>query len=221
MAWTDPKTWNTNELVTAANLNIHIRDNLKHYADTRYLSLPLNSAYYDSTIMSGFLTSATIEAAANDGLGSALAYIPYQRITFPDSGTTGVAWTFHVPHDYGGSPVLYFRAYNEGNNISDDKSGVFVAYVAGIDNPADISMLPTLSGVETGTNTGSLDTLLGVGLGQIYPYPGYITLTNTGGLAAGATAGLYLLRTPAAAGDTLAEDVGIIDVWLEYSPLVS
>lgn len=30
MAWTAPKTWSVGELVTAANLNIHLRDNLKY-----------------------------------------------------------------------------------------------------------------------------------------------------------------------------------------------
>lgn len=28
MAWTDPRTWVTDELVTAAHLNVHVRDNL-------------------------------------------------------------------------------------------------------------------------------------------------------------------------------------------------
>jgi hypothetical protein len=28
MAWTTPKTWSTGELVTAANMNLHVRDNL-------------------------------------------------------------------------------------------------------------------------------------------------------------------------------------------------
>lgn len=33
MAWTDPRTWVTGELVTAALLNTHLRDNLKAIGD--------------------------------------------------------------------------------------------------------------------------------------------------------------------------------------------
>ena len=28
MPWTTPKTWATNEVVTAANMNTHLRDNM-------------------------------------------------------------------------------------------------------------------------------------------------------------------------------------------------
>lgn len=30
MAWTTPRTWSTGELVTAANMNTHVRDQLRH-----------------------------------------------------------------------------------------------------------------------------------------------------------------------------------------------
>jgi len=33
MAWTDPRTWASNEVVTAANMNTHIRDNLDWLAN--------------------------------------------------------------------------------------------------------------------------------------------------------------------------------------------
>lgn len=33
MAWTDPKTWSVNEVVTAANMNTHLRDNLDWLAN--------------------------------------------------------------------------------------------------------------------------------------------------------------------------------------------
>lgn len=218
MAWTTPRTWVTNELVTAAMMNTHVRDNLKHYQDTRYVSIPLNSAYYDSTTMSGFLTSATINVAKDDGVGTTnLTTFPYQSIIFPDSGATGVAFNFHVPPDYGGSPVIKFNAYNAGNTVLVGKTGKFVAYIGAVafGLVAD-TILPTL-----GTNSGTLlATTATTALNETYPVVS-ITCTNAGGLAAGSTAALYLVRTPADAGDTVGESIGVMDVWFEYSPLAA
>jgi hypothetical protein len=216
MAWTTPRTWVTNELVTAAMMNTHVRDNLKHYQDTRYVSIPLNSAYYDSTTMSGFLTSATINVAKDDGVGTTnLTTFPYQSIIFPDSGATGVAFNFHVPPDYGGSPVLKIKVYNAGNSILGDKFGVFVAYIGAIGEGIDLYD-PIDKTIES--NSGLIGTIAGiVDSGKVFPIPCAITLTNTGGLVASGSAGLYLVRTPAAENDTLGQDVGVFDIWFEYS----
>lgn len=218
MAWTTPRTWTTNELVTAALMNTHVRDNLKHYQDTRYVSIPLNSAYYDSTTMSGFLTSATINVAKDDGVGTTnLTTFPYQSIIFPDSGATGVAFNFHVPNDYGGSPVLKFRVHNAGNFILGAKFGVFVAYIGAIGEEIDFNTITKT--IEA--NSGLIGTLTGVDSGNVFPFPCAITITNTGGLVASGSAGLYLVRTPAAENDTLGQDVGVFDIWFEYSPLAA
>lgn len=42
MAWTTPKTWATNEVVTAANMNTHVRDNVT------FLGSPPSCAVYNS-----------------------------------------------------------------------------------------------------------------------------------------------------------------------------
>lgn len=218
MAWTTPRTWVTNELVTAALMNTHVRDNLKHYQDTRYVSIPLNSAYYDSTTMSGFLTSATINVAKDDGVGTTnLTTFPYQSIIFPDSGATGVAFNFHVPPDYGGSPVLKFRVHNAGNSITSPKFGVFVAYIGAITDDVENNYIAK----TIVSNSGLLGAISNIGIAAVFDYPCAITLTNTGGLVASGTAGLYLVRTPAAENDTLGQDVGVFDIWFEYSPLAA
>lgn len=215
MAWTTPRTWSTNELVTAALMNTHVRDNLKHFQDTRYISLPLSTAYHDAGTMNGFLAAATINVAKDDGVGTTnLTTYPYQSIVFPDSGTTGVAFNFHVPNDYGGSPVLKFTAYNAGTTIDSTAAAVFVAYVGAIVNIG----VDIVGGTTIQANTGAA-----VIIGSIIPSgtvfdSGSVTLTNTGGLAANTSAALYLVRTPAAANDTVGKDIGIIDIWLEYSP---
>lgn len=36
MAWTNPKTWSVGELVTAANMNTHVRDNLNNIGERLY-----------------------------------------------------------------------------------------------------------------------------------------------------------------------------------------
>lgn len=211
MAWTTPRTWATNELVTAALMNTHVRDNLKHYGDTRYLPIPLNSAYYDSGTMSGFLASATIGVAKDDGIGATgLTYFPLQSIVFPDSGITGVAFNFHVPRDYGGSPVLKFILYNDSLSSLSLKAASFTAYIGAISGKV------TINGNSLGTNTAA-QVAVTVGGYQTFDSTAEITCTNAGGLAANTSAALYLVRTPAAAADDCGVDVGVIDIWLEYS----
>ena len=43
MAWTSPRTWVTSELVTAALMNVHVRDNLSHLYSNFQLSLPITA----------------------------------------------------------------------------------------------------------------------------------------------------------------------------------
>jgi hypothetical protein len=215
MAWTTPRTWTSYELVTAALLNTHVRDNLAFFASTRYIPIPLSTAYYDSGTMGGFLTSATINVAKDEGVGTTnLTTFPYQSIIFPDSGTTGVAFNFHVPPDYGGTPVLKFTAYNAGTTIDSTSAAVFVAYVGAIANLG----VDIVGGTTIQANTGGAVISGSMILERTVFDGGLIPLTNTGGLAAGRSAALYLVRTPAAANDNVGKDVGIIDIWLEYSP---
>ncbi len=214
MAWTTPRTWTSYELVTAALMNTHVRDNLKHFQDTRYIPIPLSTAYYDSGTMGGFLTSATIGVAKDDGIGSSgLTTFPYQGITFPNSGTTGVAFNFHVPPDYGGSPVLYYNAWNDGNNVLMGSTAVFIAYIGAL----EFSPLGGAKEIMLGTNTDSLYAYSLTGIGEVFGTQS-ISITNTGGLAAGRTGGLYFVRTPGAEGDTITSDIVLMDLWLGYSP---
>lgn len=68
MAWTDPRTWATGELVTAALLNTHLRDNLnyllspnndfvRHVDGTGYTTTSSSFANIDGTNLSLSVTS--------------------------------------------------------------------------------------------------------------------------------------------------------------------
>jgi hypothetical protein len=59
MAWTTPKTWSVNELVTAANMNAQLRDNLLYLkGEQDFLrSRPFGSQYY--TLSSAIQTTST------------------------------------------------------------------------------------------------------------------------------------------------------------------
>lgn len=43
MAWTTPKTWATGELVTATDLNTHLRDNLNALFTPNYVEVAINN----------------------------------------------------------------------------------------------------------------------------------------------------------------------------------
>lgn len=54
MAWSTPRTWTTNELVTASVMNTHVRDNLNA------LKSPPGAIYQNSSGSSLYTTSSTI-----------------------------------------------------------------------------------------------------------------------------------------------------------------
>jgi hypothetical protein len=69
MAWTTPKTWNVDELLTAANLNTHLRDNLNalkapptvHYEcdeDSEYTTTSTSFVDVDGTNLALTLTTS-------------------------------------------------------------------------------------------------------------------------------------------------------------------
>jgi hypothetical protein len=58
MAWTTPKTWSTNEVVTAANMNTHVRDNVA------FLGAPPTCSAFNSVAQS--LTSGVAAVMTAD-----------------------------------------------------------------------------------------------------------------------------------------------------------
>lgn len=78
MAWTTPRTWTTGEIVTAANMNTHVRDNL------------LETAPAKITTLGDLLIGSGASAAKRLGRGSAYAVLGV------NSGGTDLEWS--TPH---------------------------------------------------------------------------------------------------------------------------
>jgi hypothetical protein len=93
MAWTTPRTWVTNELVTAAMANTHIRDNTQHL--------------YDMSLAAAFTPTWTATGTA-PSLGNGIwvtRYIrmndlvwAYYRLQFGTTTSSGTGqWRFTLP----------------------------------------------------------------------------------------------------------------------------
>lgn len=89
MTWSTPRTWETNELVTAANMNTYISDNLSHlmsgvggdakystaYGTTNYTAFTaINSANLDITLTVG-RTRVLVFFSANIQATSQIGYV--------------------------------------------------------------------------------------------------------------------------------------------------
>ncbi|HML24915.1 MAG TPA: hypothetical protein PKD09_24890 [Aggregatilinea sp.] len=108
MPWTTPKTWNVNELLTAAALNTHLRDNLNALKEPPTGIAAVPSTY--TTTSTSFVTidAANLAATLTTSGGNvligftgawaigAVGYLAYLTITMDNvnvAGVNGVALT--------------------------------------------------------------------------------------------------------------------------------
>lgn len=93
MAWTTPKTWSTNEVVTAANMNTHLRDNMtfvgnpprcsvfnsgvQSIANGTTVVLTANSENYDSDTMHSTVTNTSRITATTAGIYLVVATVRF------------------------------------------------------------------------------------------------------------------------------------------------
>jgi len=85
MAWTSPKTWSVNEVVTAANMNTHVRDNENWLANDRPRCRIAQSAVQNIT--NNTVTAIQFDAADTFDVGA--MHNPASnntRITVPSGG---------------------------------------------------------------------------------------------------------------------------------------
>lgn len=97
MAWTAPRTWTTGEMVTAALLNLHIRDN-----QTMLLAHPHTGSAGDGTknMHALTITLVTTAAAAPSGGDDVMVYGSNDLLHWRNStGTQSIAV---VGHAHGG-----------------------------------------------------------------------------------------------------------------------
>lgn len=110
--------WNTHPTVvfgdhwSATQQNTYVKGNLDHIADTRYLPLSILEAAVPDTVV----------AAARDYLTSSGATPkPLWPVLRFDSATDeGRLWSFKIPPDFGGSPVVALTAHMDAATTDDD-----------------------------------------------------------------------------------------------------
>ncbi|HVO70081.1 MAG TPA: hypothetical protein VMT24_08550 [Aggregatilineaceae bacterium] len=160
MAWTTPKTWNVDELLTAANLNTHLRDNLNA------LKAPPTD-HYECDEASEYTTTSTSFVDV-DGTNLAL--------TITTSGGD-VLVHFHASVVHTNNGKIFFDMTLDGSRISRD-DGFLGGYVsnAGAGNTASswMSFTRLVTGVAAGEHTFVLQ---------------WRTTASTAKLFAGATTG--------------------------------
>jgi hypothetical protein len=139
MAWTTPKTWNVDELLTAANLNMHLRDNLNA------LKAP-PTVHYECDEDSEYTTTSTSFVDV-DGTNLAL--------TLTTSGGD-VLVHFHASIVHTNAGKIFFDVTLDGNRIGED-DGILGGYVqnAGSGNTASAYMSFTrlVTGMAAGEHT--------------------------------------------------------------------
>jgi microcystin-dependent protein len=116
MAWTNPRTWVTSELVTAAEMNTHIRDNLN--AMFPIGSLLLRAANYTTveTAVEGRWLQCNGVAVSRTTYADLFAYLNGLTPALP-FGTGDGSTTFNLPDMRGRVPVA------EGEHTDVDEMG--------------------------------------------------------------------------------------------------
>lgn len=83
MAWTTPKTWATNEVVTSANLNTHLRDNMLFVGAPPTCIVSGTGQSISNNVLTGL--NAPTETRDTDGMHSSVTN--NTRITINTAGT--------------------------------------------------------------------------------------------------------------------------------------
>jgi hypothetical protein len=89
MAWTAPRTWTTGELVTAAQLNTHVRDNLDAAFPTDAVWTTWSPTYANLTIGNGTVTARYMEMGET--------FVAHWVFTLGSSSAVGTGPTVSLP----------------------------------------------------------------------------------------------------------------------------
>lgn len=141
MAWTTPKTWNVDELLTAANLNTHLRDNLNA------LKSP-PTGHYECNEAADYTTTSTSFVDV-DGTNLAL--------TFTTNGGD-VLVHFHASVMHTASGRICFDVAVDGNRVAGDDGmiGGYVPVSASGYPMVQMTFTRLLTGLSAGEHTFKL-----------------------------------------------------------------
>lgn len=144
MAWTSPKTWTANDVLTAADMNTYIRDNTKAITEWSTYTPSWTATGGTPTVGNGTLTGSYI-------LAGDLMILRIQLVIGNTStlGTTTV-WRFSLPSGTSGSGfnVTAGSAYDSSANTT-FMVGAFVA---------------------SGTSVAGVNTHNGLNVGYLLPF---------------------------------------------------
>lgn len=105
MPWTTPKSWATNEVVTAANMNTHLRDNVA------FLGSPPACSVYNSAPVSVANSTLTLLGANSENYDTDTMHstsVNTSRITFTTAGRYQVSATVRFATDNDGVRAVEF-----------------------------------------------------------------------------------------------------------------
>lgn len=110
MAWTDPRTWVSGEVVTAALMNAHVRDNFKALGDAWQAYTP---TYTNFTLGNGTVSAAYMQVGKMAGyrglvtLGSTSSVSGIFRVSLPVAHVSSAAY-----YPLGGNAGLFDTSAN-------------------------------------------------------------------------------------------------------------
>jgi hypothetical protein len=145
MAWTTPKDWTTDELVTASDLNTHLRDNLNA------LKSP-PSAHFEANESSDYTTTSTsfVDVDATAGKLS---------LTITTNGGD-VLVHFHGSVENGGGSAIFFDVAVDGTRTAGD-DGILRARASTTTDTVPVSFTRLITGLSAGAHTFKLQWKVG------------------------------------------------------------
>lgn len=120
MAWTTPRSWATSELVTAALMNTHLRDNLAYLLTPNYVHVLENSGTYTTTSSSPVIINANYSVSITMNGGHLLMGLSGR---FTMSTAAQVA---SIGFDVDGTPRMFFNTSETNNDYRADESLVYL-----------------------------------------------------------------------------------------------
>lgn len=202
MAWTDPRTWATGELVTADIMNTHVRDNLNYLlqnAGGNGMELNIQAS------LPMLVTGGTTSGAEIQSYGGTPAPQVYQ-MRMGGTVVSGRCWSFSLPPNYASTPYLEI-GFNTGTASTAGSTVIFGVQVAAVGNGDTGISTKSFAAAQYGTVTIA---------GTSYTKNmGTISISNTDSMAAKDKLCLYLFRNGTA--DTNNNDILVTDVNFFYT----